>query len=146
MIKFLGTLHMRKLDLKHEPRLKRITFLEWISQLEIAFSRNKYTIKVLQDFSTKNKIHKMKSKLVDSLVYIVAYAFMQKANKVRNYDINISERKFLWVLLYNMKHHKYYKERIASFLTTFDLNPSSISQRWIENKFYPLDEERMYLF
>ena len=45
-----------------------------------------------------------------------------------------------------MKHHKYYKERIASFLTTFELNPSSISQRWIENKFYSLDEERMHLF
>ena len=70
----------------------------------------------------------------------------QKANKARNYDIRISERNFLWVILNNMKHHKYYKEIIASFLTTFDLNPSSISQRWIENKFYPLDEERMYLF
>ena len=28
MIIFLGTLHMRKLDLKHEPRLRRIAFLE----------------------------------------------------------------------------------------------------------------------
>ena len=37
MIKFLGTLYMRKLDLKHEPRLRRIVFLEWISQLELAF-------------------------------------------------------------------------------------------------------------
>ena len=37
----------------------------------------------------------------------------QKANEARNYDIRISERKFLWVLLNNMKHHKYYKERIA---------------------------------
>ena len=63
----------------------------------------------------------------------------QKANEARNYDIRISEKKkFLWVLLNNMKHHKYYKERIASFLTTFELNPSSISQRWIENKFYSL--------
>ena len=81
MIKFLGTLHMRKLDLKHEPRLRRIAFLEWISQLEIAFSSNKYTIKVLKDYSTKNKIHKVKSKLVDSLVYTVAYAFMDKATR-----------------------------------------------------------------
>ena len=48
----------------------------------------------------------------------------QKANEARNYDIKISERKFLWVLL----------------------NPSSISQRWVENKFYSLDEERMHLF
>ena len=70
----------------------------------------------------------------------------QKANEARNYDIKISERKFLWVLLNNMKYHKYYKERIASFLTTFELNPSSISQRWIENKFYSLDEERMHMF
>ena len=52
----------------------------------------------------------------------------QKTNEVRNYDIKISERKFLWVLLNNVKHHKYYKKRIASFLTTFELNPSSISQ------------------
>ena len=79
MIKFLGTLHMKKLDLKYEPRLRIIAFLEWISQLEIAFSSNKYTIKVLQDYSTKNKIHQIKSKLADSLVYTVAYAFMDKA-------------------------------------------------------------------
>ena len=45
-----------------------------------------------------------------------------------------------------MKHNKYYKERIASFLTTFELKPSSILQRWIENKFYSLDEEQMHLF
>ena len=70
----------------------------------------------------------------------------QKSNEARYYDIRISERKFLWVLLNNMKHNKYYKERIASFLTTFKLNPSSISQRWIENKFYSLDEEQMHLF
>ena len=197
---------MKKLDLKHEPRLRRVAFLEWISQLEIAFSSNKYTIKVLKDYSTKNKIHRAKSKLIDLLVYTVAYAFMdkatrtstiayknqgskllkvlhmkcasvdentklrarmqflsckmtmeetainfltrleQKANEARNFDIKISEKKFLWVLLNNMKHHKYYKERIASFLTTFELNPSSISQRWIENKFYSLDEERMHFF
>ena len=72
---------MRKLDLKHEPRLRRIAFLEWISQLEIAFSSVKYTNKVLKDYSTKNKIHKVKSKLVDSLVYTVAYAFMDKATR-----------------------------------------------------------------
>ena len=51
----------------------------------------------------------------------------QKANEARNYDINISEKKFLWVLLNNMKLHRFYKERIASFLTTFEFNPSSIS-------------------
>ena len=42
-----------------------------------------------------------------------------------------------------MKHHRFYKERIASFLTAFELNPSSISQKWIENKFYSLDEDRL---
>ena len=62
----------------------------------------------------------------------------QKANEAKNYDIKISERKFLWVLLNNMNHHEYYKEKNSSFLTTFALNPSSISQRWIENKFYSL--------
>ena len=70
----------------------------------------------------------------------------QKANEARNYDMKISERNFLWVLLNNMKYHRFYKERIASFLTTFELNPSSISQRWIENKFYSMDEERLHMF
>ena len=44
-----------------------------------------------------------------------------------------------------MKHHKYYKERIASFLTNFELNPNSITQRWLENKFYSLDDEKMHI-
>ena len=34
---------VKKLDLRHDPRLRRASFLEWISQLEIAFSSNKYT-------------------------------------------------------------------------------------------------------
>ena len=67
----------------------------------------------------------------------------QKANEARNYDIKISEKKFIWTLLNNMKFHRHYKERIASFLTAFELKPSRISQKWIENKFYSLDEERM---
>ena len=67
----------------------------------------------------------------------------QRANETRNYDLRISEKRFLWVLLNNMKHHRYYKERMASFPTAFELNPSIISQRWIENKFYSMDEERM---
>ena len=58
MIKFLGTLHMKKLDLKYEPRWRRAAFIEWINQLEIAFSSNKYTRKVLKDYSTKNKINR----------------------------------------------------------------------------------------
>ena len=40
MIIFLGTLNMKKLDLKHEPRQRRTAFFDWISQLEIAFSSN----------------------------------------------------------------------------------------------------------
>ena len=67
----------------------------------------------------------------------------QKANEARNYDIRISEKKFIWTLLNNMKYHRYYKERIASFLTTFELNKNAITQKWIENKFYSIDEERM---
>ena len=70
----------------------------------------------------------------------------QKANEARNYDIKITEKKFIWVLLNNMKYHRYYKERITSFLTTFELNPSAITQRWIKNKFYSLDEERINNF
>ena len=205
MIKFLGTLHMKKLDLKYEPRLRRAAFIEWISQLEIAFSSNRYTKDVLKDYSTKNKITKVTSKMTDLLIYTVAYAFMdkvtrdstsiyknkrvkllralhikcasidsqtkqrakyafnncrigqeetainfltrleQKANEARNYDIKISDKKFIWTLLNNMKHHKYYKERIASFLTNFELNPSCITQRWLENKFYSLDDEKMHI-
>ena len=44
-----------------------------------------------------------------------------------------------------MKHHKYYKERIASFVTNFELNPNSVTQRWLENKFYSLDDEKMHI-
>ena len=179
-----------------EPHL-----LKWISQLEIAFSSNKFTRKVLQDYSTKNKINRSDSKMTDLLIYTVAYAFMDKAtrmstinyknqgskllkvlhmkcasvdentklrakmqflscrigneetdinfltlleqrvNEARNYDIRIIEKRFRWVLLNNMKHHRFYKERIASFLTTFELNPKMISQRCIENKFYSIDRK-----
>ena len=70
----------------------------------------------------------------------------QKANEARNHDMKISEKKFIWVLLHNMKHHWYYKERIESFLTTFELNLNSTTQRWIENKFYSLDKERIMSF
>ena len=41
-----------------------------------------------------------------------------------------------------MKYHRHYKERIVSFLTAFELNKWSITQKWIENKFYSLDKER----
>ena len=69
----------------------------------------------------------------------------QKANEARNYDVKISDKKFIWTLLNKMKHHRYYKERIASFLTKFELNPNSITQRWLENKFYSLDDEKMHI-
>ena len=67
----------------------------------------------------------------------------QKANEARNYDIKISEKKFINRLLSNMKHHKYYNSRIASLLTQFELNSDALNQRWLENKFYALDEERI---
>ena len=67
----------------------------------------------------------------------------QKANEARNYDIKISEKKFINRLLNNMKHHKYYNSRIASLLTQFELNSDAFNQRWLENKFYALDEERI---
>ena len=70
----------------------------------------------------------------------------QKANEARNYEIHISEHRFITVLLNNMKHHKFYKERIAAILTNFEINPKSISQPWLENKFYSLDEERLHFF
>jgi len=203
MIKFLGTLNMKKLDLKHEPRLRRASFLEWISQLEIAFSSNKYTRTILSNYSINNKINLVHDEKIDLLVYTVIYAFLdkptristlgyknkgtkllkvlhlkcasidaqtklraklafincrisneetainfltrleQKANEARNFDIKISERKFIWTLLHNMKFHRHYKERIASFLTAFELDKNSITQKWIENKFYSMDEERM---
>ena len=63
---------MKKLDLKYEPRQRRMAFLEWIGQLEIAFSSNKYTKNVLKDYSTKNKIHRSENELVDILIYTAA--------------------------------------------------------------------------
>ena len=159
---------MKKLDLKHEPRLRRTAFLEWISQIEIAFSSNKYTRNILSNYSTNNKIRLTSNRKVDLLAYTVIYAFLdkatrvstsgyknqgtkllkvlhmkcasidaqtklrakmaftnckisneetainyltrleQKANEARNYDIKISEKKFIWTLLNNMKFHRHY--------------------------------------
>ena len=82
MIKFLGTLQMKKLDLKHEPRLRRASFLEWISQLEIAFSSNRYTRTILSEYSNSNKIKIVSDKKVDMLVYTVIYAFLNKATRI----------------------------------------------------------------
>ena len=76
MINFLASLQMKKLDLKYEPRQRRIAFLEWIGQFKIAFSSNKYTNNILKDYSTKNKVHKTDDEQIDTLVYTVAYAFI----------------------------------------------------------------------
>ena len=48
----------------------------------------------------------------------------QKANEARNFD-------------------RHYKERITSFLAAFELNKNIMTQKWIENKFYSMNEERM---
>ena len=69
----------------------------------------------------------------------------QKDNETRYYDMKISEKELILVLFNNMKYHRYYKERIVSF-STFELNSNSITQKWIENKFYSLGDERVALF
>ena len=66
MIFFLASLQTKKLDLKHELRQRRIAFLEWIGQLEIAFSSNQYTKNILKDYSTKNKVHKTDDEQIDT--------------------------------------------------------------------------------
>ena len=81
LIKFLGTLQMKKLELKHDPKLRRASFLEWISQLEVAFSSNLYAKDIMSRYSTRNKINSTKDILVDNLVYTVAYAFMDKVTR-----------------------------------------------------------------
>ena len=65
MIKFLGTLHMKKLDLKYEPRLRRAAFIEW---------------------------NRSDSKMTDLLIYTVAYAFMDKATRMST--INYKKSRF----------------------------------------------------
>ena len=47
LITFLGTLHMKKLELKHDTKLSR-------TQLEIAFSSNLHTRNILSKYSTSN--------------------------------------------------------------------------------------------
>ena len=69
----------------------------------------------------------------------------QKADEARNYDIKISEKEFIYRLLNNMKHHKYYFSRIASLLIQFELNSDTFNQRWLENEFYALDEKEFYI-
>ena len=203
MIKFLGTINTKKLELKSGPRVRRANFHDWIGCLEVAFSNYKYTRNILNDYSTTQKIHKVKSKAINRFVYSVCYAFMEKsvrlstssykdngvgllkalhikcaavdskakerakqafldckigknetsisffsrlerkANEARNFDIRISESRFIKTLLYNMRFHKHYSNIIASLLTTYELDPTAFDQKWIENKFYTLDEERV---
>ena len=73
---------MKKLDLKHGPRLRRESFLEWISQLEIAFSSNRYTRTISSECSNNNKINIVSDKKVDLLAYTVFYAFLDKATRI----------------------------------------------------------------
>ncbi len=102
MITSLGTLHMKKSDLKYEPRIRRAAFIEWISQLELDFSSNKYTRNVLTDYSTKNKINKSKSKMTELLIYTVVYAFMDKATRMSTITYKGQGSKLLKIL-----HMKY---------------------------------------
>lgn len=59
-----------------------MAFLEWISQLEIAFCSNKFTKKIPKRYSTKNKMHKSNNKLIDILIYTVAYAGTNRNNNI----------------------------------------------------------------
>ena len=78
MIKFLGTMKTRKLDLKHDPKTRRSTFLEWLSNIEVAFLNYKYTRKILKDYNTKHKIRSVKSNSINRMIYSVCYAFLEK--------------------------------------------------------------------
>ena len=98
MMKFLGTLNTKKLDQKHKPRLRRTAFLEWISQLEIAFSSNKYTRTILANYSVNNKIESTSDKRVDLLVYTVVYAFLEKTTRIRTSGCKSQGTKLLKVL------------------------------------------------
>ena len=73
---------MKKLDQKHEPRLRRIAFLDWTGQLKIACSSNEYTRDVLKDYSTTSKIRRPEEPLADSLVCTVIYAFLDKNTRI----------------------------------------------------------------
>ena len=82
---------MKKLDLKYEPRQRRIAFLEWIGQLEIAFSSNKYTKNILKDYSTKNKVHKTDD---EQMMYKNKGTNILKALKIKcaSVDTNTKQR------------------------------------------------------
>ena len=44
-----------------------------------------------------------------------------------------------------MRHHRYHKERITSFLTNFEFNTNSMTQRYVKNKCCSLDDEKMHI-
>ena len=89
--KFLGTLNVRKLDVRHDPRLRRASYLEWIPQLEITFSSNKYMKHVLSQYSNNNKITVTKDKKIDLLVYTVIFCIFGQAN--RNQHIHVQKQR-----------------------------------------------------
>ena len=82
MIKFLGTINTKKLELRADPRSRRSNFHDWIGCLEVAFSNYKHTRKILNDYSTTQRIHKVKSKSINRFVYSVCYAFMDKSVRI----------------------------------------------------------------
>ena len=55
IIIFLGTLNMERLNWKHEPRLRRSAFLEWIMQLGFHFSSDQCTQNILHGYSPKKR-------------------------------------------------------------------------------------------
>ena len=57
-----------------------------------------YTRKVLKDYSTKNKINRSDSKMTDLLIYIVDYAFMDKATRISTINYKNQGSKLLKVL------------------------------------------------
>ncbi len=115
-------------------------FIDKNTRTSTAIHKNKGT-DLLRCLHTKYASYDANSKLRARLAFVNCKIFQeetainfltrleQKANETRNFDMRISEKKFIWILLNNMKHHRFYKERIAALLTTFKLNPSSISQK-----------------
>ena len=78
MINFLGTMKTRKLDLKHDPKNRRIAFLEWLSNIEVTFLNYKHIRKVIKDYNIKHKIRSDKSQSINRLIYSVCYVFLEK--------------------------------------------------------------------
>ena len=45
-----------------------------------------------------------------------------------------------------MKHHKFYRNIIAALVTAYELDNDTFNEKWLEHKFYALDEERLLKF